>query len=114
MVVSSLLTGATGDARRFDSGKNIPRERAFAIPSGALLHTVRRVNRGLLKNRLLRALSWEDVNSSILEIIGRSATDGVWGGRPEESSAEMWKATWLDTIPRKTVQLCISRGHRRR
>ena len=45
---SSLLTGATDDARRFDSGKNIPRARRFAIPRGALLHTVRRVNGGLL------------------------------------------------------------------
>ena len=43
MVVSSLLTDATDDARRFDSGKNIPRERPFAIPSGWHLHTVRRV-----------------------------------------------------------------------
>lgn len=45
---SSLLTGATGDVHRFDSGKNIPRARRFAIPCGLYLHTVRRVNGGLL------------------------------------------------------------------
>ena len=45
---SSLLTGATDDARRFDSGKNIPRARRFAIPCAPHLHTVRRVNGGLL------------------------------------------------------------------
>ena len=45
---SSLLTGATDDARRFDSGKNIPRARRFAIPCALHLHTVRRVNGGLL------------------------------------------------------------------
>lgn len=33
---SSLLTGATGDAHRFDSGKNIPRARWFAIPVGRI------------------------------------------------------------------------------
>lgn len=62
MVVSSLLTDATGDARRFDSGKNIPRERPFAIPSGRHLHTVRRVCQGLLKNAQVGPLSCANVS----------------------------------------------------
>ena len=50
------------DARRFDSGKNIPRERPFAIPSDRHLHTVRRVCQGLLKNAQVGPLSCANVS----------------------------------------------------